>query len=67
MDNEPKNKIEHKDFVTEYNEIIQVSDNSVVVTTQWQKEGDYFIKLSMYDDSYVPVKTLGSTTLTKSL
>ena len=31
---------------------------TVVVETQWEKDGDFFQKLSMYDNSYIPVKTL---------
>jgi len=64
MINNPNNKKpEIKDFTLEYNQIIFSSEKSVVIQTQWEKEGDFFQKLSMYDDSYVPVKTLGSTTL----
>jgi len=69
MGDDSKNKEELKDidFTIEYNEIINSSDKSVVIETQWKKDGDYFQKLSMYDNSYVPVKTLGSTTLIKTL
>ncbi len=67
MENGSENKPEVKDFTTEYNEIISSSEKSVVIETQWEKDGDFFQKLSMYDNSYVPVKTLGSTTLIKAL
>jgi len=53
-------------YIKEYNDIIDSSENSVIVKTEWTKKGDYFQKLSMYDDSYQPVKTLGSTTLIKA-
>jgi hypothetical protein len=57
-----------KDFIKEYEELmISTSNNSVIVRTEWTKDGDFFEKLSMYDNSYVPVKTLGSTTLIKAL
>ncbi|MEA3496881.1 MAG: hypothetical protein U9R42_12725 [Bacteroidota bacterium] len=68
MENDSKNKeVEVKDFTTEYNEVVKSTEQSVVVDTQWAKDGDYFQKLSMYDNSYVQVETLGSTTLIKSL
>lgn len=67
MENDSIKKPELKDFTTEYNEIIKSSDNSVVVKTQWEKDGDQFQKLSMYDDSYLPVITLGGTTLINQL
>lgn len=67
MENDLNKKSELKDFTSEYNEIIKNSENTVVVKTQWEKEGDFFQKLSMYDNSYVPVKTLGSTTLINNL
>jgi|APGre2960657373_1045057.scaffolds.fasta_scaffold94912_2 hypothetical protein len=56
-------KPELKDFTNEYIEIINYTENSVIIETQWEKEGDVFQKLSIYDNSYIPVKTLGSTTL----
>ena len=40
---------------------------SVVIETQWTKGGDFFQKLSMYDNSYVQIETLGSTILIKDL
>ena len=54
-----------KDFTIEYHQMMNFSKNSVVIETQWKKEGDIFQKFSMYDDSYVSVGTLGSTTLIK--
>ncbi len=69
MENSSKNKREVKtpNFTVEYNEIINSSEKSVVVEAQWTKDGDFFQKLSMYDNSYVPVEALGSTTLIKTL
>jgi len=69
MENDSKNKqeVKVKDFTTEYNEVVKSTEQSVVVETQWTKDGDYFQKLSMYDNSYVQVETLGSTTLIKAL
>lgn len=54
-----------KDFTIEYYQMMNLSKNSVVIETQWKKEGDLFQKFSMYDDSYVSVGALGSTTLIK--
>ncbi|MFP5471273.1 MAG: hypothetical protein ACLGGV_06725 [Bacteroidia bacterium] len=62
-----KQKVKERDFTFEYNEIINSSEKSVVIRTQWEKDGDFFQKISLYDDTYVPVKTLGSTTLINSL
>lgn len=67
MENDSNKKPELKDFTSEYNEIIKSSEKTVVVETQWEKDGDFFQKLSMYDNSYIPVKTLGSTTLINTL
>lgn len=67
MENDSNKKPELKDFTSEYNEIIKNSEKTVVVETQWEKDGDFFQKLSMYDNSYIPVKTLGSTTLINTL
>ncbi len=67
MENDSKNKqeVEVNDFTIEYNEVINSSEQSVVIETQWTKDGDFFQKLSMYDNSYVQIETLGSTTLIK--
>lgn len=62
-----KNQENTNNYTKEYNDIMDSSDKSVIVKTEWTKEGDYFQKLSMYDDSYQPVKTLGNTTLIKAL
>ncbi len=54
-------------FDKEYEEIIKKSSSrTVVVKIEWQKDGDFFEKLTMYDDSYLPVQTLGGTTLLTS-
>lgn len=67
MKNDLNKKPELKDFTSEYNEIIKSSEKTVVVEIQWEKNGDFFQKISMYDNSYIPVKTLGSTTLINNL
>ena len=67
MKSDSKNKQEVKNFTAEYNEIINSSEKSVVIKTQWTKGGDFFQKLSMYDNSYVQIETLGSTILIKDL
>lgn len=70
MGNDSKYKqrtVEPENFIVEYNEIIDSHEKSVVINTQWEKDGDFFQKLSMYDNSYVPVETLGSTTLVKTI
>ena len=62
-----EHEVENGTFTSEYNKIVNFSEKSVVIETQWQKKGDFFQKLTMYDDSYIPVETLGSTTLINSL
>ncbi len=52
------------EFIQEYEQIMH-SINTVTIQTEWTKDGDYFQKLSMYDERYTPVISLGSTTLIK--
>ena len=53
-------------FAQDYKKIIDSSMNhTVVIKTEWTKLGDSFTKLSLYDNSYSPVTTLGNTTLFK--
>jgi hypothetical protein len=52
------------EYIQEYEQIMHTI-NTVTIQTEWTKDGDYFQKLSMYDDRYTPVITLGSTTLIK--
>jgi hypothetical protein len=59
--------VESMDFVKEYNQIIDPTDKNVIVKSEWTKEGDYFQKLSMYDNSYTPIPTLGETTLINTI
>ena len=56
-----------QDLVKEYSEIIDSYKTSVVIKSEWTKEGDYFQKLSMYDNNYTSIPTLGETTLINSL
>lgn len=62
MDND-NHLLEVQDYANEYNEIVRSSEDSVIVDLQWIKDGDYFEKLTMYDESYVTVPTLEQTTL----
>jgi hypothetical protein len=69
MENEMK-KSENKDaatFLSDYEKIINSSENSVIVQTEWSKKGDFFQKLSMYDSTYSPVKTSSYTTMINTL
>ena len=54
-----------KKFVEEYKEIFNTSENTVIIKNEWTNKGDYFQKLSIYDNSYSTVKTFGYTTLIK--
>ncbi len=55
--------IDKQNFTKEYNEIISSSETSVVVESEWTNDGDFFQKLSMYDNNYTSIPTLGGTTL----
>ena len=57
----------YEEFISDYEMIINSSENSVIIKTEWSREGDNFQKLSIYDNSYSNIKTLGSTTLIKAL
>jgi hypothetical protein len=59
--------IENQNFVKEHNEIINASKTSVVIVSEWTKAGDYFQKVTMYDNNYTPIPTLGETTLINTL
>ncbi len=61
------NEKENQSFESDYQKIMSCSENSVIVKTEWSKKGDFFQKLSMYDDSYTPIQTFGNTTLIRSL
>ena len=60
-------KIEHQELIEEYNSLFVFYDQSVDVKKQWLKSGDFFQKVTMYDESYVEVGSLGSTTLINSI
>lgn len=68
MDNKSKSINDNThDLIEEYNEIMKFSETSVIITFEWAKEGDYFHKLSMYDENYTPVPTLNGTTLINTI
>ena len=58
---------ENQDFVNEYNKIVNSSKTSVVIESEWTKAGDNFQKLTMYDNNYTSIPTLGETTLINAL
>ncbi len=60
-------KNENQDFIKDYNKIVNYSKTSVVIESQWTKLGDNFQKLTMYDNNYTSVPTLGGTTLINTL
>jgi hypothetical protein len=55
----------NQEFIKDYEQIVVSSENTVLINTEWSKSGDIFKKLSMYDNNYSPVLTLGGTTLIK--
>lgn len=62
-----KNKSEKQNFIKDYNAIVRSSDTSVVVKSEWAKEGDCFKILTIYDNNYTFIPTLGETTLINEL
>lgn len=62
-----KKKAEKENFIKEYNEIVRISESSVIIESEWKKEGDYFQKFTLYDNNYTIVPTLGETTLINTI
>ena len=60
-------KSDEIDFIMEYEEIIKSQNETILIPTQWNSEGDFFQKFSLYDESYIPVESLGNTTLIKNI
>lgn len=58
---------ENQDFLKEYNKIVNSSNNSVIIEFEWSKSGDNFQKLTLYDNNYTSIPTLGETTLINAL
>lgn len=56
-----KEELINSNYEIEYSKIVNTFNNSVIVKSEWNKQGDTFSKFSMYDSSYIPVLTLGST------
>jgi hypothetical protein len=59
--------VKDHDLIDEYHSIFENDSNSVVIKSEWEKNGDFFQKFSMYDLSYNPVETLGNTTLINTM
>lgn len=57
----------NQNFVKEHHKIVNSSKTSVIVETEWTKSGDNFQKLTMYDNNYTLIPTLGETTLINTL
>ncbi len=60
------NSNEELDFKNEYDTIIRMSENTVIVDIEWTENGDYFKKFTTYED-YTPVKTSSSTELISNI
>lgn len=63
--NKAKNTV-NQTYEEEYKKIINSSNNSVIIKAEWISIGDNFQKLTMYDNNYTSIPTLGETTLIKS-
>jgi hypothetical protein len=60
----------HKEsFLKDYEKIVSPDlSYAVVIKTEWRTKGDFFEKLSIYDDSsFIPIKSLGETTLINAI
>lgn len=57
-----KNHIDQQDFKHDYDSIVKMSDNTIIVDVEWKEESDFFKKFTTYED-YTPVKTSGNTEL----
>lgn len=53
-------------FIEEYNQIVESVEQLPCQQAEWQQPGDYFKKLSMYEN-YTPVETSCGTVLTSVL
>lgn len=62
---ELKSTDSEKNFIEEYNEIFNKTENHVVVKNQWASKGDYFEKLTIYDNSYSTIQTFSYTSIIK--
>lgn len=69
MDNKAKKdkEAENPDFAKEHSGIINSSKTSVVIESEWAMEGDHFKVLTIYDNNYISIPTLGETTLINAL
>ena len=52
-------------LISEYEIVVNKNDFSVIVKPEWNMQGDYFKKLSMYNENFQPISGLGNTTLIK--
>ena len=55
-----------KQINKEHDEILKMTSPTFIIQKEWIKNGDFFKKLSVYDD-YSPIKTSGGTTLLKKI
>lgn len=60
-------KANETELISDYKNIVNGSENSVVVKTEWNKKGDFFEKLTIYDSFYIPINAFGGTTLINPL
>lgn len=51
-----------EEYTTDYEKIMELSDGTFLVNTEWSEDGDTFQKLSIYED-FTPVQTSDHTTL----
>ncbi len=65
MENPKYNFVEENstEFTEDYFKIVNPNQDTVVVFSEWQKEGDFFKKLTAYDESYETIPSIGGTTL----
>ena len=67
METKEKNiQITGEELFQEYYSLVPMNDgeNSVILTTEWNQDGDSFKKFTLYDNKYSPVSISSSTSFT---
>lgn len=50
---------------SDYDIVVNRKDFNFIVKPEWNMQGDYFKKLSIYNENFQPISGLGNTTLIK--
>jgi hypothetical protein len=61
-------KVDDHSLISNYEFVLENNNSnefSVIVKPEWVFQGDYFKKLSIYNENFQPISGLGNTTLIK--